>query len=442
MGRHEEAIRLAEEAEAAITDPAWRDELAGMRASMVLLAYGPQAAHDAVGPLRRKAEGRARTLACLVDALALGRMGRLQAAFDAAMAGHATAVTLEPSAYQVDPAAHVFARCEALANAGRLDEAERVAVAEYQRTVRDGAQEGRSYIAWQLARVFGARGRAGAAIRYAREAAALVREQVRPDILRQCLPTLVWVLTLGGHTEAAQHALAEFDAVDLPTSDLARPELLRARAWTAVSEGDLTRARRLLEEGAEVGARIGDLVEESIALHDLARLGGAAQVASRLGEVARVVEGDLAVTRGAHARALADGDPAGLEAAADAFEHMGALLLAAEAAANAAGAWRAQGYPRRATEAERRATGLFARCERARTPVLDGLTTPPDLTRREAEIVRLAGAGRSNRDIAEGLHLSVRTVESHLQRAYAKLGITSRSRLAEALEPSPPDPGQ
>jgi ATP/maltotriose-dependent transcriptional regulator MalT len=356
-------------------------------------------------------------------------MGRLQAASEAALQGHGAAVALEQAAYQVDPAAHVFAHCEALANAGRLEDAETVATTEYQRTVRDGDKEGQSYIAWQLARILGARGRAGAAIRYAKEAAALMREQVRPDILRQCLPTLIWVLTLGGQAEAADEALAEFDAVELPTSFLATPELLRARAWTAVADGALETARRLLEEAADAGDRIGDLVEESVALHDLARLGFAPAVASRLAQVAPRIEGDLAAARAAHALALANRDPSLLEAASQAFEAMGALLLAAEAAAGAAAGWREAGSTRRATEVERHAVALTARCERARTPVLAGLTTPPALTRREVEIVRLAGAGRSNRDIAERLHLSVRTVESHLQRAYAKLGISSRADL-------------
>jgi DNA-binding CsgD family transcriptional regulator len=40
---------------------------------------------------------------------------------------------------------------------------------------------------------------------------------------------------------------------------------------------------------------------------------------------------------------------------------------------------------------------------------------------------------RSNRQIASEMQLSVRTVESHLQRAYEKLGISGRHGLAGAL---------
>jgi len=39
----------------------------------------------------------------------------------------------------------------------------------------------------------------------------------------------------------------------------------------------------------------------------------------------------------------------------------------------------------------------------------------------------------SSKDIAERLYLSVRTVDNHLQHAYAKLGVSSRAGLAQAL---------
>jgi DNA-binding CsgD family transcriptional regulator len=55
------------------------------------------------------------------------------------------------------------------------------------------------------------------------------------------------------------------------------------------------------------------------------------------------------------------------------------------------------------------------------------------LTKREREIVGLAAAGASSNAIASRLFLSVRTVNNHLQRAYIKLGVTSRSELRVAL---------
>jgi DNA-binding CsgD family transcriptional regulator len=63
-------------------------------------------------------------------------------------------------------------------------------------------------------------------------------------------------------------------------------------------------------------------------------------------------------------------------------------------------------------------------------PVLDVST----LTRRELEVGVLAAQGLSNREIAGRLFLSVRTVESHLYQARAKLGAPSRRALAGLLD--------
>lgn len=49
------------------------------------------------------------------------------------------------------------------------------------------------------------------------------------------------------------------------------------------------------------------------------------------------------------------------------------------------------------------------------------------LTLREVEILRLVAAGMTNRQAAERLGLSIRTVDAHLRSIYAKLGIKSRS---------------
>ena len=55
------------------------------------------------------------------------------------------------------------------------------------------------------------------------------------------------------------------------------------------------------------------------------------------------------------------------------------------------------------------------------------------LTPAEREPALLAAAGRSNRDIAAELSLSVRTVESYLGNVYEKLGIQGRDELARAF---------
>jgi DNA-binding NarL/FixJ family response regulator/tetratricopeptide (TPR) repeat protein len=56
------------------------------------------------------------------------------------------------------------------------------------------------------------------------------------------------------------------------------------------------------------------------------------------------------------------------------------------------------------------------------------------LTGREREIADLVAAGRTNREVAEQLVLSTKTIEAHLRNIYAKLGVRSRVELAREAE--------
>ncbi|MGH2957269.1 MAG: ATP-binding protein [Solirubrobacterales bacterium] len=62
------------------------------------------------------------------------------------------------------------------------------------------------------------------------------------------------------------------------------------------------------------------------------------------------------------------------------------------------------------------------------------LTGPESLTPSERRIAELATGGDTNREIAQQLFLSLRTVETHLTHAYQKLDISSRGELGEALQ--------
>jgi DNA-binding NarL/FixJ family response regulator len=65
-----------------------------------------------------------------------------------------------------------------------------------------------------------------------------------------------------------------------------------------------------------------------------------------------------------------------------------------------------------------------------------GDPTDLELTRREREIALLVAEGLGNREIAERLYLSVRTVESHVYQARAKVGARSRAELGRTVAPS------
>jgi DNA-binding NarL/FixJ family response regulator len=58
-----------------------------------------------------------------------------------------------------------------------------------------------------------------------------------------------------------------------------------------------------------------------------------------------------------------------------------------------------------------------------------------ELTPSERRVAELAASGRSNKQIAHELHVTVHTVEAHLSHGYAKLGVHSRGQLAARLSP-------
>jgi DNA-binding CsgD family transcriptional regulator len=80
--------------------------------------------------------------------------------------------------------------------------------------------------------------------------------------------------------------------------------------------------------------------------------------------------------------------------------------------------------------AERAADELGATGETRRSLDETGIAA---LTPSELRTARMAAAGRSNREIAEDLFVTPRTIEAHLTSTYRKLGIRSRRQLSEAL---------
>ncbi len=171
----------------------------------------------------------------------------------------------------------------------------------------------------------------------------------------------------------------------------------------------------------------GQLTRELLALHASAQFGAPDPVAARA-LAARMPTAQAKAVSG-YVTARARGDRAGLLAAADAFERLGDMLSAADAAAAA--------VERGAPGAARRLAELAAHCEGARTPAMAAAGSAAVLTPRQREIARLVAQGLANRAIAERLVMSVRTVEGHVLRISRALGVGSREEIAEALGASP-----
>ncbi|GAF46474.1 helix-turn-helix transcriptional regulator [Rhodococcus wratislaviensis] len=235
----------------------------------------------------------------------------------------------------------------------------------------------------------------------------------------------------GDATNAAQ-TLRALDAWGRTTIPYLKPEYLLTKAWVCAATGATTQAIALAHRGAQCAAEHAQNAHEVICLHTATRF-GASTTASRLQELAGKVDGPRAPAAAQHATALAAGDPVGLLAASHQFEEMGDLLAAMDAAAQAAATYRHQDRNGSALAAAARAQRLADTCGGASTPALREAQQPSPLTGRQREIITLAGQGLSNKQIADKLNLSVRTIEGHLYRASLKTGATGRDDLGATL---------
>jgi DNA-binding NarL/FixJ family response regulator len=276
------------------------------------------------------------------------------------------------------------------------------------------------------------------------QARGKVRSAVRwfNQVLVACTPPFMLALDLHGALGMAGDATSARDSwremgpiAQRPGFEHVQPELQLGAAWVAAAEGSVSEALALARQAAELAASQDQPAVEVVALHTAVCFGDRT-VAGRLVELATQVDGPRAPAAAAHAAALATDDGAALHAASMRLETMGALLLAADAAAQAADAHTRHGQRGSAQAASSRAHRLAQACEGARTPALAVLAAPLPLTAREREIITLAASGLSNRQIASRLVVSVRTVEGHLYRACAKLGVSDRSELAPLLHGS------
>jgi DNA-binding NarL/FixJ family response regulator len=158
----------------------------------------------------------------------------------------------------------------------------------------------------------------------------------------------------------------------------------------------------------------------------------------RLRDLEAIVEGPRVGAAIRFATALSSSDAAELASVSEDFEEIGDRVAAVDAAAHAALAYRKQERRGSALNCSTRAEALAVQCGGASTPALREAAEPLPLSRREREIATLIGHGLSNHEIAQRLTLSKRTVESHIYRAMAKTGVTTREELAALVRNGDP----
>jgi DNA-binding CsgD family transcriptional regulator len=235
-----------------------------------------------------------------------------------------------------------------------------------------------------------------------------------------------------GRTDEAEGVLADAQEHSGRFVALHNPQVMIANSWVAAAKGLERHAIELARAAADVAHRASQYAVEAEALHHAARFGDRT-VAERLAALAKQVEGDVVAVEARHAAAIAASDGHALDLVSAQFEGAGLLLSAADAAAQAAPLHQRAGERGRSLGAGARALRLATACGGAVTPAIKAAAQPLPVSAREREIALLVAAGLSNKEIAERLTLSVRTVEGHVYRACFKLDAADRDELAELM---------
>ena len=236
---------------------------------------------------------------------------------------------------------------------------------------------------------------------------------------------------LGDASQAKRLEQDYRDAVaGAPAHDLLAAAYAAAAAEYISHDGKGLASLHTLMTTAEASGRAGYLLELLAMCWDL----GDPSVIPRVQDAARGLQGRWAAAMLTLASSWEAADGDALMDTAAALEESGFVNLAREAYARASTVLEQSGERRRS----RQAVAQREKCdhelgERFREGRFIAAAPAVHLTRREQDIVELAVQGLTDREIAQRLMVSVRTVEGHLYRTYVKLGVRSRDELESAL---------
>jgi DNA-binding CsgD family transcriptional regulator len=290
----------------------------------------------------------------------------------------------------------------------------------------------------------------------AREAQHLVNVAELEFFRPQAEAALAAALLEQGRLHEAQDALESAESIPLAYPDAQSYGLLNTRAGLLLAQGRADEGLPVIQKcGAQLTAlRLVNPVyvpwrlTAALTLQALGRADEARQYAEEELELARRWGAPRALGRAARVAGLVRGSRDGLlllRQAVDVLEPSPARLDYAKALVDLGAALRrsgqrtdARGYLTQGLEmahhcgatplVDYAGTELRAAGGRPRRPHITG---PDALTPSETRVAHLAASGRTNREIAQQLYVTTKTVEVHLSAAYRKLGITRRTQLSK-----------
>lgn len=314
---------------------------------------------------------------------------------------------------------------------GRIDEF-LIAAKQLAESARDVPGLAYANLAFLLGQTELVRGAAGDAVKLLHEAQAGVQ---RHSVTTGLHPASCFALAEAhaklGHSAEASEAAANARACVPPDYLFMHTGLALATGWAQATSGCLTDA---VETARAAAAQARERTQPT---HELACIQAAAQWgdfcgAQRARELAVALSLPIANTVAQHAESLRDNDGDGLLAAASQYRALGDRAAAADTAAQAAAMFTRNDRGKRALYAAALARELADECGGLNTPAMRSRVGIP-LSGRQRGVVELVVAGLSNREIAERLVMSVRTVEGHVYRACQRVGAQSREELASIL---------
>lgn len=336
------------------------------------------------------------------------------------------------------PQRYAISLSEVLSALNQGDIAAAQAIVERQRALTHGAPHAEAIVAAMAGRVELAAGRPRAACDWLQRALSAMVSTLSGGWVTLVATWTVQAEALRGDAEAAARALRMAEESWGPAVEVFRPLLELARAYLHAASGAIAAAQDATELSARAARQAGMAAAELEALHTGLRFGRIPD-RDRMKMLAAQLNTPVATAAADHVEGVASDDGPLLDRVAHDWESLGMVAHAADAFAAAGLAHRRAGTRLPELESASRAHWL-AGSYGLHTPGTATTGVPLPLSDRERQIATLAAKGLSNRQIAEQLVVSVRTVEGHLYRIFAKLGIKERDQLVQLMAKDGPAP--